>query len=106
MRQNPETRIQNDILVAITALPCAFFERCNTGAMRTPTGRLVRFGQKGAPDIRGTYKGRSIAIEVKTKSRKLSADQERWRASFVAARGIYIVGRDVPSVLAALEDVQ
>lgn len=105
MRQNPETVLLNDILVAITALPCAFFERCNTGAMRSPTGRLVRFGTPGAPDIRGTYKGRSIAIEVKTKSGKLSKEQKRWRDSFVAAGGVHIVGRDAPSVLAALEDV-
>ena len=64
MRQNPETIIMNDILVAITALPCAFFERCNTGAARGSNGRLIRFGTPGAPDIRGTYRGRSIGIEV------------------------------------------
>ncbi len=103
MRQNPETIIMNDILVAITALPCAFFERCNTGAARGANGRLIRFGTPGAPDIRGTYRGRSIAIEVKTARGKLSKEQERWRDSFVEAGGLYIVGRDVPGVMTELE---
>lgn len=40
--------------------------RNNTGAMRNPSGRLVRFGNPGDADIRGVMKdGRALSIEVK-----------------------------------------
>lgn len=98
-----EAVIQAEILIAVTALPGAMFERMNTGAARTPDGRLVRFGTPGGPDIRGTLNGQAVAIECKTVKGRLRPDQLRWRDCFERAGGCYIIGKDAQDVIHALE---
>lgn len=98
-----EREIQADILISITSLPTAMFERMNTGAGRDATGRLVRFGTPGGPDIRGCLRGHAVAIECKTAKGQLRKDQKIWRDCFVRAGGTYIVGRDPQLVLRELE---
>lgn len=97
-----EAAIQAEILIAVTAIPGAMFERMNTGAARTPDGRLVRFGTPGGPDIRGTLNGQAVAIECKTAKGRLRPDQLRWRECFERAGGRYIIGRDAQDVIHAL----
>ena len=100
-----ESETQAEILAAIGAAPECLVERSNTGAAATRSGRVVRFGTRGAPDIRVTVQGRSVAIEVKSSVGRLSNPQKRWRIAFELAGGVYIVARDVAwplSVLAGL----
>lgn len=98
-----ERQIQAEILIAITAIPDSMWERMNTGAGRDKSGRLVRFGTPGGPDIRGCLRGRAVAIECKSQVGRLSPDQRIWRDNFTRAGGRYIVGRDVGAVIAELE---
>ena len=100
-----ESETQAQILAAIGAAPGCLVERSNTGAAAARSGRVVRFGTRGAPDIRVTVQGRSVAIEVKSAVGRLSNAQKRWRTAFELAGGVYIVARDVAwplSVLAGL----
>jgi hypothetical protein len=101
-----EADIQARILVAITALPGAFFYRNNTGAAFTREGRMIRFGLAGAPDILGCYRGRAIGIEVKAPRGGQREAQRRWQASIERAGGVYILARSVNDALDALAVVQ
>lgn len=101
-----EAAIQAQILIHVTALPDAMFERCNTGTGRTDTGRMVRFGTPGGPDIRGTWCGRAIAIEVKSAIGRQSREQKLWQAQFERAGGLYVLARSVDDVRAALLPMQ
>ena len=102
---NPNDLV-HDVLVAVTALPGAMFERRNTGVARPlKSNRVVRFNNEGTPDIQGTYFGRSVAIEAKTGSGRLSEKQKDWRYAFLKAGGTYIVARSVEQVLRELAQV-
>jgi len=82
-----ELNIQRLIMVALTERGCTVW-RNNTGALKDPDGRLVRFGLcVGSSDIIGmTPEGKFLAIEVKTRTGRLS-DQQRKFIDHVNARG-------------------
>lgn len=109
---NPETKIQNDILVALSTFPGMIVWRSavGNGWVRTGNGfRPMRFGGiPGQADIIGCWRGRFIAIEVKTKDRrsKKSAEQEAWGNAIIAAGGLYIVARSVDEALDGLHRPQ
>jgi hypothetical protein len=56
-------------------------------------------GQKGVPDILGSFNGRLMGIEVKTVTGKLSDAQERFIQNINAAGGIAFVARSVDDVI-------
>ena len=99
-----ERAIQNDILVAITALPGAFFWRANTGAAFTESGRVIKFNVPGTPDILGCYRGQFIGIEVKSRRGTQRQSQERFQTMLERAGGRYIVARSVAEALIGLTD--
>jgi len=57
---------------------------------------------KGVADIIGIYKGKPLAIEVKTPNGKLSAHQEAFLGNWRNQGGIAIVARSVDDVINAL----
>ena len=90
-----EAQTQRDLLLAIGAIEGLHVERTNTGlATDTRTGRSVRFGVPGAPDIRVCMAGRAVAIEVKSPTGRQSERQQRWQAAHEAAGGVYLLCRD------------
>jgi hypothetical protein len=98
-----ETEIMRDVLVAVTVIPGAMFWRNNTGVGATRGGSVIRFGLPGSPDIIGVHRGRSVGIEVKTPTGRLSKQQCRFQQAFEAAGGIYIVARSVSEAITVLE---
>ena len=70
--------------------PDLMYWRNNTGAVKVDN-RFVRFGQKGAPDILGCYKGKAIGIECKSSTGKQKPDQFVWAERWRRAGGIYIL---------------
>ena len=98
-----ETAIMRDILVAVTALPGALFFRQNVGVARTSSGAVMRFGVPGCPDILGSYRGRFVGIEVKTKIGRQSEVQKAFERALTKAGGVYLVARSPEEALAALE---
>jgi Holliday junction resolvase len=57
----------------------------------------------GVPDIIGIYRGKFLAIEVKTERGKLSPHQERFIQNINDAGGIAFVARSVDDVIEKLE---
>lgn len=55
--------------------------------------------RRGIADIRGTYAGRSLSIEVKIGPDKLSEVQLKERERIIGAGGLYFVAKDFPSFL-------
>lgn len=97
-----EREIQTAILREIGALPGVLVERSNTGSAVDARGRRIQFGTPGAPDIRVTAAGRSLAIEVKSPTGRQSPDQQRWQRAFEAAGGVYVLARDVGAAVDAV----
>ena len=90
-----EAATQRQLLAILGPVAGLHAERTNTGVAVDPrTGRHVRFGTPGAPDIRATVAGLAVAIEVKSPTGRQSQDQRRWQAAHEAAGGVYLLCRD------------
>ena len=90
-----EAATQRQLLAILGPVAGLHVERTNTGVAVDPrTGRHVRFGTPGAPDIRATVAGLAVAIECKSATGRQSQDQRRWQAAHEAAGGVYLLCRD------------
>ena len=67
------------------------------------------FQEVGIADILGCYRGRAVAIEVKTEGGRLSRKQQLFLASWTAAGGYTLVAHSVSEVkglLAEIDDLE
>lgn len=94
-----------EILLAIGRIPGAIFWRNQTGALPSRTGRVVRFGLNGSPDIIGCIRGRFVGIEVKSATGKQREAQINFQRAFERAGGTYVLARSVDDVLEVLGNV-
>lgn len=71
--------------------------RNNVGMAWMRNGAPVRFGVggPGAADLIGIYRGRFVAVEVKTPTGRLSPEQKTFAALVERHGGIYVVLRSV-----------
>ena len=81
------------------------FWRNNTGVAKTLHGAPIAFGCPGSGDILGVFKGKPIAIEVKSETGKQSAQQQSWQQSWEESGGIYILARSPGDVLNRLGEL-
>lgn len=100
-----ESTIQAEILLAIGRMPGALFWRNQTGALPSRTGRVVRFGLLGSPDIIGCVRGRFVGIEVKTATGKQREAQVNFQRAFERSGGLYVIARSPADALAAIEGI-
>ena len=98
-----ESRVVHDVLLAIGALPGVLAWRNNTGALRDVTGRTVRYGSPGSPDILAVVAGRFVGLECKTRTGRQPDDQRTWQRACEAAGGIYAVVRSDTDALAVVQ---
>lgn len=125
-RAKTETALVQEILAAYGARADLMIWRNNTGAARARTGRLIRFGTPGEPDILGVcYRcfsipsswsaattppyifGQAIAIEAKGARGRQTKRQKAWQQAFEKVGGIYILAKtvdDVAEILGASDD--
>jgi len=110
-----EKAIQNDTLVAVTALPETIAWRNNTGqawagkrlhfypgtTTPVPSGIVVlsgaqpiTYGLPGSGDILGASVGRPLSIEVKDATGQQSEQQVAFQRAWEAAGGVYMLVRD------------
>ena len=101
--KTPESYVQSACLEYL-AVRGIFAWRNNSGAIKGPSGHLVRFGQPGSPDILGIIKGRALCIECKASDGRLRPDQRLWLEQAREAGAIVIVARSVEDVIAGLKE--
>lgn len=103
-RGNPETKLQGSILKAINKLPGCIAWRNNVGVVERADGIPLRFGlAPGSSDIIGIYKGKFLAIEVKTPTGRVTAEQSVFLATVKAHGGLAGVCRSLDDALKLLE---
>lgn len=93
-----EQQLQNEILRMIGASfpDSARAWRNNSGALKDQSGRLVRFGCPGSPDILGIAKGGIwFGIEVKTEMGRMSEAQKNFRNMVLSMGGHYACVRSI-----------
>lgn len=84
-----ETEIQREIIEYLQLMNCLVY-RNNTGAKKIG-GRLVRFGEPGAPDIIAIVppRGRYLGLEVKRGKKKLTTEQRYYQSRVRELGGVY-----------------
>ncbi len=98
-----EQDIQSEILAAVTAVPGFLAWRANSALAVTAARQVIRANVPGCADIIGCYRGRFVAIEVKTETGRQSQQQRRFQAAVERAGGLYVVARSPSDALAALQ---
>jgi len=110
---NPETKIQNLILMALSKAGCLVFRNESAGAwvgkvihkdasqVTLTNARMIRFGLAvGSSDIIGVAPcGRFIAIEIKTSKGRATKEQLRFFEAVNNAGGIAGIARSVEDAL-------
>ena len=110
---NPETKIQNRILMALSKAGCLVFRNESAGAwvgkvlhkdanqVTLTDARMIRFGLAvGSADIIGIAPcGRFLAIEIKTSKGRATKEQLRFIEAVNNAGGIAGIARSVEDAL-------
>ena len=118
-----EKAIQNDTLIALSALPETMVWRNNTGlawqgieikarvgsTIRVTEGmvilkdaRPVKFGLLGSADILGVHRGVAVAVEVKTATGRQSEQQRHFERAWTAAGAAYVLARSPEEAVRAV----
>ena len=89
-----ESRIQDEIRLALGRIPDLVLWRNNCGF---DAERKVRYGvgNPGGADLIGVYRGRFVAVEVKTPTGRQSDEQRTFQQLVERKGGIYVVLRSV-----------
>lgn len=75
---NPETKLQNEIRVALCQQGC-IVHRCNTGLYYSKDGTPVRCGEVGHTDLYGHRPdGKAFYLEIKTPVGRASKEQKQF----------------------------
>ncbi len=105
-----EKDIERLILDWLLYLPGCFAWKNQTGGYFDAKKGYFRrqtnpYAIKGVPDILGVYKGRPIAIEVKSKLGRISPEQKLFIAKFVVHGGIAGVCRSLEDAQALIKSI-
>jgi hypothetical protein len=102
-RTNPETILQVKIMKALKGVPGLVLWRNNAGSIDRGGGVMMRFGlTRGASDLIGIYRGKFIALEVKTAKGKLTTEQNVFLQTVTAHGSIAGVVRSLDDALKIL----
>lgn len=94
----PEGKIKKEIMEYLTKLPGCFVRNVQIGGIR---GRANT--GKGMSDIIGVFRGRFLAIEVKTERGILAPHQREFLNDIERHGGVAFVARSLDDVIKALE---
>jgi len=87
-----ESQVQAGVLAYLSTRGDCMFWRSNVQAGTAPSGRFMRSGVKGQPDVMVVKDGKFYGLEVKRSLLgKLSEHQRRWGNNLRAAGGVYEV---------------
>jgi len=98
-----EADIQRSIMLALSQAGCLIW-RNNSGILKNPAGIPIKFGigNPGGSDLIGLYRGRFIAIEVKTPKGRATPEQIRFIEAVKKHGGIAGIARSVEDALSLI----
>lgn len=99
----PEKAIENGILEYLNTLSDGFFWKNNSVGVYDPVKKIYRksrnkFAINGVSDILGCWRGKFVAIEVKSKRGRLTDGQQSFLMRIQENGGIAFVARGVNEV--------
>lgn len=100
-----EADIQRSIMLALSQAGCLIL-RNNCGILKNPAGIPIKFGvgNPGGSDLIGLYRGRFIAIEVKTPKGRATPEQLQFIEAVRRHGGIAGIARSVEDALSLLKN--
>lgn len=107
----PEGKIKNEILSWLQGVDHAFFWANDSVGIWDPVKKIYRkknsiFHIRGVSDILGIFRGRPVAIEVKTKTGVVSDYQKLFLTRFSHAGGIALIARSLEEVKLEFKKLQ
>jgi hypothetical protein len=101
-RRNDEAQLMHAIHDTLVQAGVTLW-RNNCGVATHGGEAKVRYGLGlGSADLVGLYKGRFVAVEVKSPTGRVSPEQEAWGRCVVKAGGVYVVARTVEEACNAI----
>jgi hypothetical protein len=102
-----ESQLQDAIRLELGAAPDLVLWRNNVGVAER-RGFTIRFGVggPGGADLIGCYRGRFVAVEIKTPTGRQSPEQRTFQALVERKGGVYVVLRSVEDARAWLHDLE
>jgi hypothetical protein len=99
-----ESQIQIDVRLALGAEPDLVLWRNNIGVGEV-RGSKIRFGVggPGGADLIGLFRGRFVAIEIKTTVGRQTEEQQRFQQLVERKGGIYVVLRSADEARAWID---
>lgn len=102
-----ESQLQDQIRLELGRVPGICVWRNNTGSIEARQGYRIAFGCGGAggADLIGLYRGRFIAIEVKSATGRQSPEQKIYQQLVEKMGGVYVLLRSVEEARAWVADL-
>ena len=95
-RKHDETDLMRTIHDTLVRVGVTMW-RNNVGIATWQSGGKTRYGLGvGSADLIGCYRGRFVAVEVKSPSGRQSPEQACWQRAVEAAGGLYVLARPGP----------
>jgi hypothetical protein len=91
----------NEVTLALSDMGALAWKNA-TGALRDASGRMVRYGCIGSPDVLACLAGRFVGVECKVGRDRQRTEQRAFAAATERAAGLYILARSVDDVRDAL----
>lgn len=101
-----ESELQDLIRMALNH-PDACFWRNNIGVAER-NGHMIRFGVggPGGADLIGIFRGRFVAIEIKTPTGRQSGEQKTFETLVTSKQGLYVILRSVDEARALIQQLE
>lgn len=106
-RRMTESQLQDAIRLELGRIPGLTLWRNNTGSVEARQGYRIAFGcgGPGGADLIGMYRGRFIAIEVKTATGRQSPEQRVYQQLVEKLGGVYVLLHSVDEARAWARDL-
>lgn len=100
-----ESQLQDGIRLALGQMPDVTLWRNNVGHAVMKGGARVTFGVggPGGSDLIGMFRGRFLAVEIKTPRGRQSPEQRQFQLLVESKNGIYLMPRSVQHAIDMLE---
>lgn len=102
-----ESQLQDKIRLALGRIPglCLWRNNCGVAEIK---GYKVRFGvaSPGGADLIGIYKGRFVALEIKTETGRQTPEQKQFEQLVTKLGGVYRIVRSVEQALAWASEME